>query len=489
MINNLLKKYNGIPIVAKATIWFVFCSILQKCMALITTPIFSRIMSTEQYGQFSIYNSWLQIFTIITTLRLSWAVFNKGMSKYKDDRDGYTSTMQTLTCILTTIILVVYLIFRKQVNALIELPTFIVLAIFAELYVTPAIDFWSIRKRYEYIYKPVVFRTVLMLFLNTGLGICAVMLSNEKGYARILSCVLVNICFGGVLFVYNLRKGKKLLCADYVKFALTFNLPLLLHYFSQYVLDQFDRIMIQKLVSFSAAGIYSVGYSAGLVMKTITNSLNNALIPWQYNKLEKRQLKELDRTMLLIFAFIGACSVLYSACAPEIMKILADERYYEAVYVIPPIAISTFFTFMYTTFANMEFYYNANKFTMFISMFGAALNVGLNYVCIKLFGYIAAAYTTLICYIIFSLSHYFYMSYYVTKKLGIDKVFSSAKLLLLSLIVLSGGTLVIFLYDKPIIRYAIILIVCVVAYIKRDALKVIAKSAKKKKTDMQCKKG
>ena len=101
VMKKILKKYNTIPVAAKATIWFIFASTLQKGMSLITTPIFTRIMSTEQYGQYSVYNSWLQIFTIITTLRLNWAVFNKGMSKYKNDRDGYTATMQSVTFMLT----------------------------------------------------------------------------------------------------------------------------------------------------------------------------------------------------------------------------------------------------------------------------------------------------------------------------------------------------------------------------------------------------
>ncbi|NSE01625.1 oligosaccharide flippase family protein [Fusicatenibacter saccharivorans] len=93
-MNKILKKYNDIPIAAKAALWFVFCNVLQKCVALITTPVFTRLMTPDQYGQFSIYNSWLQIFTIITTLRLNWGVFNKGMSKYKEDRDVYTVTMR-----------------------------------------------------------------------------------------------------------------------------------------------------------------------------------------------------------------------------------------------------------------------------------------------------------------------------------------------------------------------------------------------------------
>ena len=176
IVKGLLKKYNTLPIAAKATIWFVFCSTLQKCISLITTPVFTRIMNTEQYGQFSVYNSWLQIFTIITTLRLNYAVFNKGMSKYKDDRDGYTSTMQSLTFIITGIVFLIYLLFHNQINAITELPTFVMVALFLELFVTPAIDFWTIRKRYEYIYKPVVMRTLIMAVLNASIGIVAVLL-------------------------------------------------------------------------------------------------------------------------------------------------------------------------------------------------------------------------------------------------------------------------------------------------------------------------
>lgn len=470
VVNKYLKKYNDIPIAAKASLWFMFCSILQKSISLLTTPIFTRIMTTEQYGQFSIYNSWLQIFTIITTLRLNWAVFNKGMSKYKNDRDGYTLTMQTLTTILTTIVLLIYLMFRKQINELTELPTYIMLAIFAELYLIPAIDFWTIRKRYEYIYKPVVFRTVLMTVLNAGLGVIAVLISEDKGVARILSCVIVNVCFGSVLFVYNIRKGKKICSLEYARFALLFNLPLLLHYFSQYILDQFDRIMIQKIVGIAAAGIYSVAYNAGMVMKIVTQSINNALIPWQYDKLEKRKLKELDDTVFLIFILVAICTVAFTSVAPELLMILADIEYQEATYIIPPVALGLFFSFMYTYFANVEFYYDENKFTMFISMIGAGLNICLNYFGIKWYGYIAAAYTTLICYVIFAVAHYIYMEHCVRKKLSVKSVCDSKRLVLLGIVVISLGISMVFLYKKLIIRYVLMLFLCIVGYVKRKVI-------------------
>ena len=77
------------------------------------------------------------------------------------------------------------------------------------------------------------------------------------------------------------------------------------------------------------------------------------------------------------------------------MYILASSKYQEAVYVVPPIASSIFFIFMYSIYANIEFYFDANKFTAMISMVGAVLNLILNFICIPLFGYIAASYTSL----------------------------------------------------------------------------------------------
>ena len=481
LIKKALKKYNDIPLPAKAALWFVVCSVLQKSISMLTMPIFTRIMTKAQMGQFNVYNSWLQIFTMVVTFRLNYAVFNKGMSKYKDDRDAYTSTMQSITFIITSVFFGLYLIFREQVNAFIELPTFIMVAMFLELLVTPAIDFWTIRKRYEFIYRPVVVRTLLMALLNAGLGVTAVLISDEKGYARILSCVLVNLVFGVMLFTYNLKKGKTLMRWEYAKFAVLFNIPLFLHYVSQYVLDSFDRIMIQKMLGFEAVALYGVAYNAGLLMKIVIQSINNAMVPWQYGKLEKKEHEDLDDTTFLVVVMMGVVTVLFSAFAPDLMLILAGEKYREAVYVIPPVAIGMFFMFVYTTFANVEFFYNQTKFTMYISMGGALLNIGLNYIFIKLFGYVAAAYTTLFCYAVFAISHYFYMTYSVKKSLGFTRIFKTRRLMLLFTILVVAGLTVIALYQLPIVRYALIAAVLIAAFIKRKWIIGIFKSIRKPK--------
>ena len=270
-----------------------------------------------------------------------------------------------------------------------------------------------------------------------------------------------------MLFVYNRRKGKIWFRMEYAVFAISFVLPLVLHYFSQYVLDQFDRIMIQKMVGLSAAGVYGVAYNAGMLLKILTSSIRNALIPWQYDRLEKRKFRELDDVLFLVFLLVAVCMLLFTAFAPELMMILADEAYLEATYVIPPVTMGLFFCFMYTVIANVEFFYDQTKYTIFVSMSGAVLNIVLNYFGIKYFGYIAAAYTTLFCYIYFAVVHYIYMSICVRKAIGVRRVFDFRRISLLSAGFLVIGIAMILLYNHSIFRYTVIVAACVLLYLNR----------------------
>ena len=70
-MNKILDKWSKIPNSAKSSIAFVFSSFLIKGVSFITTPIYTRIMDTEQYGILATYNSWLTILEIFALLGLT----------------------------------------------------------------------------------------------------------------------------------------------------------------------------------------------------------------------------------------------------------------------------------------------------------------------------------------------------------------------------------------------------------------------------------
>ena len=89
--------------------------------------------------------------------------------------------------------------------------------------------------------------------------------------------------------------------------------------------------------------------------------------------------------------------------APEIVLIMAGEKYLEAVYVVPPVALSLLLLFYSQLFANVEFYYEEKRSLVWASLGAAVTNLILNWIFIRLYGYVAAAYTTLFSYLVFAL--------------------------------------------------------------------------------------
>ena len=113
MIRKLKKTYQELPQPVKASAWFLICGFLQKGISMLTTPIFTRIMTDEAYGAFSIYNSWLGIIQIIVSLNLAAGVYTRGLVKNEEDQERFSSSMLGLstTCIL--IWSVIYVLFHK----------------------------------------------------------------------------------------------------------------------------------------------------------------------------------------------------------------------------------------------------------------------------------------------------------------------------------------------------------------------------------------
>ena len=469
-MTKIIRKYKAMSNVGKATIWFLICAIIQKGIAFLTTPIFTRLMSTEQYGEYSLYNTWFQILLMICSFRLDYAVFNKGMSKYEDKKSEYTLSMQTTTSIITVFLLFIYLIFKEKINEFTSLSTNLTLLLFLNVFFMNAISFWSIEKRYEYKYKSVVLVTILLSIISTIMGVLVVINTELKGIGRILSIAITQIIIGIIIYIYNIKCGKKMIGREYVKFALVFNLPLIPHYLSIYILEQSDKIMIQKMVGTSALGIYSVVYSIGNTINIVTNSLNQAIIPWLYESLKKKKFEDLSRKLTEIF-FIGVLIVfLFVLILPEGLKILATNEYFEAINVSSAIAISTIFVLIYGIYATIEFYYDKNKFSMIASSIAAGLNIVMNYIGIKLWGYQAAGYATMLCYLILMIIHVVYTNSVTMKEYKI-KIIEDKKIILLIVILLTLALVCPFLYKNNIIRYIFIIICILIIIAKRKTIK------------------
>ena len=91
--------------------------------------------------------------------------------------------------------------------------------------------------------------------------------------------------------------------------------------------------------------------------------------------------------------------------SPELIAIMGGAEYAQSRYVVLPIVLGVYFSFLYTLPSGIEYYHKKTNIIAIGTMAAAALNVVLNATFIPRFGYVAAAYTTVFCYVCYFLIH------------------------------------------------------------------------------------
>lgn len=442
---------------------------------MITTPIFTRIMTTAEYGQYSVFSSWMSILTSVISLNLYAGVYSQGVVKFEEDRRRYSSSLQGLVLTLVLIWTVIYLVARTFWNNLFSLTTTQMLTMFVIIWLSASYSFWSVNQRVDFKYRKLVALTITASILQPIVSIVFILGSEDKVSARILGMAVVQVLLYTGTFISQMIEGKQFFSRKYWTYSLKFNIPLLPHYLSMNVLSSSDRIMISSMVGDDQAGIYNLAYSVSLIMTMFNTALLQTIEPWIYRKLKEKRIRDLSKVAYPCFFTIAALNIFLIMFAPEIIWFFAPPEYYEAIWVIPSVALSVFFTFLYSFFATFEFYYEKTGYIAGATVGGALLNIVLNYVFIKRFGYLAAGYTTLFGYILFAILHYYFMRKICRKHIDDVQPYNPKVIVGISLASMVTGFGIMTTYSNFRVRYLLIGVMAVIAFLMRGRIRCMLK--------------
>lgn len=465
-------KFLSYPVQIKASIAFLLMSVIEKGVVFITSPIYTRMLTQSEYGQVSVFLSWQSMLGIVAMFCLSYGVFNNGMIDYEQDRDGYSFSMLILSNVITLGCGIILFLTYPYIQPVLGIDIPLLSLMFFIFFTQPAFNFWMSRQRFEYKYKAMSIIVIASAILSSVSAIALIRYWPGHGvYARLFggfSIFIIVYCF---FYVYTAFKAKWRLNINYWKDALLFNIPLIPHYLSGHVLNNSNRIIIASLVGNAAAAKYSLAYTIGLAVTIVWSSINSSLIPYTYEKCRNRDFVSLaSTTNAIVLLYSIACGILI-LFAPEMLMIMAPSSYAECVYIIPPIVGGVFFMSMYFIFANVIYYYKQPKYVMYASVTSAVLNIGLNYILIPQYGYFAAGYTTLACFILQSV-----LDYYAMRKVTGISIYNMRFLLMLGICVLCVSLLSSFLYYNDFMRYALIAALCIALFVfRKKVMSVILK--------------
>lgn len=460
-----IKAENASP--AKASMWYTVCSIVQKGIGMLLVPVYVRLMSTEEYGTYTLFQSWEGIIMMFTTLNLAAYVFNNCLARNEYSREKITGIFIGLLCSLTAFSCIIFILFIDKFEILFGFSGKYIFAMVFDAAFYVCIDLWYTMKRFDYKYQGVVIVTLLISVTNMAVGIIVVYFSEEKAFAAIIVKVIIQ---GMIVLCLSLPvwlKGKTFFNYSIWKYALSFNVPLIPHFLSTKILQQADRIMIEKFCGVSQAGIYGFSYKISEALLIFNSAMLASLIPWTYRKLKEKKFIGIHDNVFLTIILIGALNIILILLAPEVTAILGTEEYKEAIYIIPPVACSCYLMYLFNVFVNVTYFYEHNKLVVAASLIAAVVNVVLNYIFIPRYGYIAAGYTTLASYICLSAAHCVIYKY--TLKLeGIKtNVYDLKKISVFSLSIIVAGIASIFLYQYYIVRYVIVVVLFVILFQER----------------------
>ena len=477
LIHKSINKVKSVPVGARSAVVYTFATVFSRGLAIITVPIFTRLMSTEQIGVVNIYNTWHGLISVVATLSLTSGGFAVAMKEYEGRRDEYVSSVQTLTSLVALLIALLYLVAPSLWNSLLGLPTSLMIVMLFGFLLEPARDFWMSKQRYEYKYKLPGAVSILSALAASLLSIFVVMNMKNDGAenlaeGRLIANYLVLFGVAAVIWVYQFLKGKTFIDKDFWKFSLQLSIPLIGYQFAAQILNMSDRVMIDKMVSKSAVGIYGTLYSVSSISLLVWNAINASFVPYLFQNIEKKDSKIKEISFGLLEAY-AAIAVLLTFLAPEIVRILATEEYFKAIYIMPPISAGVFFTSVAHMYSNILIYYKKTKYIMYGSAIAAVLNVGLNAIYIPMYGYTAAAYTTLFSYIVMALIEAIWAIKIHKKETGENHtVYYDRKILVLSAITVVLSLSGLICYTNDLLRYAATLIaVLAVVFLVRMMLR------------------
>ena len=203
------------------------------------------------------------------------------------------------------------------------------------------------------------------------------------------------------------KRGIFTIDVQQIKDALRFSLPLLPGALSYLVISMFDRIILERYVSLSALGIYSVAFTLSLTLNIVIQGL--------YRSFEQKIFREhntndyLDKVDKLYKIYIAAlyipafCVILFSK---EILFFFASKQYFSAANYVSYLVVAVIVSGINTFAGTLLIADNKRNVISYSSFTAAILSFIINLVFIKYYGVIGACYASVLSFLIVSVFYF-----------------------------------------------------------------------------------
>lgn len=402
---------------------------INMILSLLSTPIITRIVDPNEYGQLSIFTMYSSIAIMILCLGLDQATVRY---YYESDSRAYKRSLllkcvwpPIVACIIVSIIIMIISVTR---TIKLEFDTLIIFFLCLHTFDQIVYRFSQLIVRLEKKVKLFSGLQILqkVIYIILAVGLCY---SIKRDYLLLLViattisylvCMIVSII--AQKNMWSFKSADLAQCHVNMSELLRYSSPFILSMGVTTLFQAIDKISLNYYCTYTEVGIYSSTMTLVHVFAIVQTAFNTLWAPMSvehYTKYpdDKEFHQKANQIITVIMFFIGISLILVK----DIFAILLGEKYREAAYILPFLIFNPImYTISETTVAGLVFKKKSNL--QVVVAVGACLsNIIGNTLLVPKYGCQGAAISTGISYIIFYLlrtllgQKYYYVDFKIKK--------------------------------------------------------------------------
>jgi O-antigen/teichoic acid export membrane protein len=359
-------------------------------------PILTRYLSPTDYGFVAIFNVLLGVAAPFVGLSTNGAIGVRYFNKTKSDLSKYIGNCLIVLATSFLVIALMIWLFSEPISVLSAFPRdwlwLIAIVAASQNICNIMMTIWQVDNKAV---KYGIFQNLLTL-TNISLSIVFVVVLKKNWQGRIEAQVISAVIFSVVAFYLLYRNGWLKFSFDKgdISDALRFGVPIIPHELGAMMIVQTDRMFLANMVGVATAGIFSVGYQFGNIIQLFTSSFNAAYVPWLYGRLKLNDPlvnRNIVYMTYIYFVVIVIIAIVLSLITPWFLKYYVGKDFVSAGKYVFWIALGYAFNGMYYMIANYICFAGKTAVLALVTFVTALLNIGFNYVLIKVNGPVGAA--------------------------------------------------------------------------------------------------
>lgn len=384
------------PSAAKASLWFGAALYFNSGLLLITTPIFTRLLTPAEFGEVALFTTWTNIIALFSTLSLSKGMLQRALLEFEDRQHEYLSAILGLVGALTVLVAgPLILMARAYPGAVGMRPSLLIYSIVYTLFLT-AVQIWQSSERLNYRFKSAVAVNVIIALTGAPLAAALMVFSGDNEHAveyRAIGASASTTLAGIWLYVLLIKRGGSAYNRHFWRYALVYAFPLLPHYMAQTLVQQFDRISMEQYFSHAALGAYGLAATVASGVTLLWTAINTTYVPWSLRKLKEGATDQLRARSTAIAAGVSAVASAAALYSKEIVGWIAPASYHAAATALPLLIIASVIQFFASLYLTAEFSAKRTRLVTLNSLGAALLTAFCLFVLMPKVGWLMAGFT------------------------------------------------------------------------------------------------